>query len=76
MKRSAFIALAVAVDTRGNVYVTDQNADRVLKLDAGASSPTVLPFKGLSGPSRVAVDSKGNVYLNDLSVRILKLPAR
>ncbi len=67
----------MAVDIRGNVYVIDLGADRVLKLDAGASSPTVLPFTDLDKPSSVAVDSKGNVYLNDdLHFRILKLPAQ
>ncbi|MGK8552870.1 serine/threonine-protein kinase, partial [Nocardia gipuzkoensis] len=37
----------VAVDTAGNVYVTDMGNDRVLKLAAGASTPTPLPFTGL-----------------------------
>jgi DNA-binding beta-propeller fold protein YncE len=67
----------VAVDTKGDVYVIDLGTDRVLKLDAGANSPTVLPFNDIKSPSSVAVDSKFNVYLNDgLHFRILKLPAR
>jgi serine/threonine protein kinase, bacterial len=66
------------VDSRGNVYVADNGltADRVFRLAAGASSPTVLPFERLSAPFQVAVDSKGDVYLDDFSSRILKLPAR
>ncbi|BBY25686.1 hypothetical protein [Mycobacterium stomatepiae] len=64
----------LAVDPSGNVYVIDLGTIRVLKLDAGASAPIVLPFNDLKDSSSVAVDSKGNVYLNDgLHFRILKL---
>jgi serine/threonine-protein kinase len=65
---------AVAVDTAGNLYVTD-GANRVLKLAAGASSPTVLPFTDLSNPTGVAVDAAG-VYVTDSgNNRVLKLAA-
>jgi serine/threonine-protein kinase len=66
----------VEVDAAGNVYVTDLGTNRVLKLAAGASSPTVLPFNGLDDPSDVAVDAAGNVYILDGGhFRVLKLPA-
>jgi serine/threonine-protein kinase len=39
----------VAVDSAGNVYVTD-TGNRVLTLAAGSSAPTVLPFTGLDHP--------------------------
>ena len=55
----------VAVDTAGNVYVTDYGNNRVLKLAAGASSQTVLPFTGIRDPDGVAVDTDGNVYATD-----------
>jgi serine/threonine-protein kinase len=65
------------VDAAGNVYVTDFGTDRVLKLAAGASSPTVLPFNDLDKPSAVAVDTAGNVYVLDVgNFRVLKLPAQ
>ena len=38
----------VAVDTAGNLYVTDTNNNRVVKLAAGSSAKAVLPFTGLS----------------------------
>jgi DNA-binding beta-propeller fold protein YncE len=65
----------VAVDAADNVYVTDSRTNRMLKLAAGATSPTVLPFTDLNGPSAVAVDTPGDVYvLDDGNFRVLKLP--
>jgi len=50
--------------------------DRVLKLAAGTSSPTVLPFNDLDIPSDVEVDAAGNVYVTDLGTnRVSKLAA-
>jgi serine/threonine-protein kinase len=47
-----------------------------MKLAAGASVPTVLPFTGLHRSWDVAVDSGGNVYVVDtINDRVLKLPA-
>ena len=37
----------VAVDTAGNVYVSDSPNNRVLKLAAGTTTQTVLPFTKL-----------------------------
>ena len=57
----------MAVDTAGSVYVT-------VKLAAGSSTPTVLPFTDL--PNGVAVDAAGNVYVADTgNHRVLKLAA-
>lgn len=65
----------VAVDSNGALYVTD-GADRVLKLPAGSSNPTVPPFTGLSKPTGVAVDGAGNLYVADTgNNRVLKLAA-
>ena len=66
----------VAVDTAGNVYVTDATNARVVKLAAGSSTQTVLPFTGLNDPHGVAVDTAGNLYVTDRdNNRVLKLAA-
>jgi streptogramin lyase len=66
----------MAVDTQGNVYVTDSWNDRVLKLAAGSSDPTALAFTGLKKPGGVAIDSAGDVFVTDAANnRVLELPA-
>ena len=69
-----------AVDTAGDVYVTDGNSDnnRVLELAAGLSTQSVLPFTGLDIPAGVAVDTAGDVYVTDGNPdnnRVLELAA-
>jgi serine/threonine-protein kinase len=68
--------IGAAVDVAGNLYVADNGHSRVLKLAAGATTQTVLPFTGLSGAIGVAVDAAGNLYVTDPgNHRVLKLPA-
>jgi len=66
----------VAVDTAGNVYVTDGNR-QVVKLAAGSNDQTVLPFSGLGWPRGVAMDAANNVYVLDHSGfgQVVKLAA-
>jgi serine/threonine-protein kinase len=66
----------MAVDGAGTVYITNTGNNRVLKLPAGVTAPTELPFTGLNGPRGVAVDTAGTVYITDTgNNRVLKLPA-
>ena len=66
----------VAVDTAGDLYVTDGFNDRVLKLAAGSGAQAVLPFTGLNQPRGVAVDTAGNLYVVEVrNNRVVKLPA-
>jgi serine/threonine-protein kinase len=66
----------VAVDTTGNLYVTDLASNRVVKLAAGSATQSVLPFTGLNHPAGVAVDAVGDVYVTDVgNNRVLKLAA-
>ena len=57
----------VAVDAKGNVYVTDTGHRRVLMVAAGSTSLTKLPFTGLQNLTGVAVDTKGAVYVSYFS---------
>jgi serine/threonine-protein kinase len=64
----------VALDKDGSVYVTNQGMyGRVVKLAAGSSTPTVLPFTGLYEPQGLAADSNGTVYVTDFNHRVAKL---
>ena len=65
----------VAVDTAGNIYVTNYDG-RAVKLAAGSTTQTELPFTGLSMPEGVAVDTAGNIYVADYgNSRVVKLAA-
>jgi DNA-binding beta-propeller fold protein YncE len=50
-------SFGVAVDVAGNVYITDDENDRVLKLAAGSSTQALLPFTNairvFEGPNHV-----------------------
>ncbi|MCV7195480.1 serine/threonine-protein kinase [Mycobacterium angelicum] len=69
----------VAVDKDGNVYVLDPLNPRVLKLAAGASAPSEMPFRGLTKPKQVTVNAAGDVFVTDWNRagagRVLKLAA-
>ncbi|OKQ00036.1 S-layer homology domain-containing protein [Paenibacillus sp. P46E] len=74
----------MAIDSNGNMYVTDYYTERVFKIDqvtrvisvlAGIDGG-VLTSTQLSFPTAVTVDSKGNLYMADGSYsRIRKLTA-
>ncbi len=59
----------VAVDASGNVYISDTQANEVLKETWSQSTQTytesVVVSTGLATPYGIAVDSSGNVYIAD-----------
>jgi serine/threonine protein kinase, bacterial len=66
----------VAVDAKGDVYVTDSGNNRVLELAAGSTSQTVVPVAGLDRPEDIAVDDAGNLEITEPSQhRVLQLTA-
>ncbi|WP_156689495.1 serine/threonine-protein kinase PknD [Mycobacterium sp. Marseille-P9652] len=65
----------VAVDTTGNVYVTEDNDNRVTEFLRASNTSITLPFKGVKRPQGIGVDTAGNVYVADSgNNRVLKLP--
>jgi uncharacterized protein (TIGR03437 family) len=76
-----FAALALAVDSAGNLYFADPTNNRVRKVDASGIMTTVAGngtrgFSGDGGPAiaaqvqnvnGVAVDGAGNIYFDDIA---------
>ena len=77
---------SVAVDSAGNVYITDSGNRRIRKIDSTGTITTIagtgeFGFSGDGGPAveaelydpyGVAVDSAGNVYIADTSNRRIR----
>jgi serine/threonine-protein kinase len=67
----------VAVDSAGNVYVSDGTGNAVWEAPAVAANgaPFTLSFSGLNNPAGLALDPSGNVYVADSgNNRILEMP--
>jgi serine/threonine-protein kinase len=66
----------VAVDAKGDVYVTDTGNNRVLKLAAGSTNQAVVPLAGLDQPADIAVDDAGDLEVTEPARhRVMQLTA-
>ena len=76
--------LGVAVDSKGNVYVSDSTNNQVSKWAPGAKTCTIAAggngwgaaLNQLKNPIAVFIDSKDNLYVSDYNgSRVLKFPS-
>jgi sugar lactone lactonase YvrE len=56
-----------AVDAKGNLYVTNTDANTVTEYAPGSKTPAFTYSSGLTYPAGVAIDGKQNVYVTSLS---------
>ncbi len=64
----------LAVDGRGNLFVADANAGKILRIDATTNKATVAA-SGLSAPGDVAFDSNGDLFVSEQGLnRLVDLP--
>ena len=83
---AGIVPSALAVDTEGNVYITDYLGHRVRRVSPDGIISTVAgngsnAFSGDGGqavaagmdPLEIAVDSVGNLYISDLNDRVRKV---
>ena len=54
----------LAVDGRGNLFVADANAGKILRVDA-ATNKTTVAVSGMITPGDIAFDSKGDLFVSE-----------
>lgn len=55
----------VALDSSGNIYVSDVENNMIYKTDEDGTTPLVTANGGLSSPKGIALDSSNNIYVAD-----------
>ncbi len=60
-------------DSKGNLYITNTNANTVTEYAPGSTTPSFTYNAGLGFPAGVAVDSSQNVYVSSLSPATVKI---
>lgn len=66
----------VAVDGRGNVFISDTGANALVRVDAKAGTLSRVAIKGsLNSPGAIAIDRLGNVFVADRGdERVVEFP--
>jgi sugar lactone lactonase YvrE len=65
----------VVVDNAGNIYISDQNNNRIRKVDPSGVITTVVSGgigSGVSSPAGLAVDASGNLYIADMGNKCIR----
>lgn len=64
----------LAVDGRGNLFLADVSAGKILRVDATTNKTTVAA-SGLSSPGDIAFDSNGDLFVSEQGLtRLIELP--
>ena len=57
-----FCPAGLATDSQGNLFVSDLNTGRILRIEAKTSAATIVA-SGLNQPGALAMDANGNLYV-------------
>src|SRR5580704_14991124 len=55
---------AVALDKSGNIFIADNNNNRIREISATTGLMTTYTSSGISSPVALAFDSKGNLWVS------------
>lgn len=74
------VPFGVAVDSAGDLFMTDTVNSRVVEIPAGGGTPVaidpIVDGLGLSTPGGVSIDGAGNLYISDLdNNNVVEMPA-
>lgn len=58
-----FCPAGLATDAAGNLFVSDLNTGRILRIDAKTSAAATTVASGLNQPGALAMDANGNLYV-------------
>jgi hypothetical protein len=66
----------LAVDRSGNLFISDQDLNKIVELPSNGDPQLTLPLSGLSSPACIAVDNSDNLYIADAgNNRVVELPS-
>ena len=69
------LPFGLAVDRNGNLFISDQELNKIVELPSNGDPQVTLPLGGLSSPACIAIDNSDNLYIADAgNNRVLELP--
>lgn len=65
----------IAIDTAGNMYVTDTENQRIVKYAAGGTGWGTLPTKDMTYPLPMCIYRIGNIQVENLAAALVNIPS-